>query len=51
MNALYSWERDFLEESHDAEAMEQSALKQEKNLCKGSGHANQRRESAHVNQK
>jgi len=43
MNALYSWEREFLEGPHDAEAMKWSALKQGKNLCGGIGHANQRR--------
>jgi len=32
MNALYSWERDSLEGPHDAEAMERSALKREKNF-------------------
>jgi len=33
MNALYSWERDSLERPHDADAMEQSALKRGKNYC------------------
>jgi len=33
MNALYSWERDSLEGSHDAEAMEWSALKRGKKIC------------------
>jgi len=32
MKALYSWERDSLEEPHDAEAMERSVLKQGKNF-------------------
>jgi len=43
MKALYNWERDSLEESHDAKDMDRSALKQGKTLCRGSGHANQRR--------
>jgi len=34
MNALYSWERDSLEGPHDAEAMEQSALKWGKNFVR-----------------
>jgi len=34
MNALYSWERDSLEGLHDAEAMERSALKREKNFVR-----------------
>jgi len=35
MKALYSWERDSLEGPYDAEAMEQSALKRGKTLCRG----------------
>jgi len=31
MNVLYSWERDSLEGTHDAEAMERSTLKRKKN--------------------
>jgi len=42
MNDLYSWERDSLERLYDTEAMEQSALKRGKNLCRRIGHANQR---------
>jgi len=34
INALYSWERDFLEGPHDAEAMERSALKRGKNFVR-----------------
>jgi len=34
MNALYSLKRDFLEGPHDAEAMEQRALKQGKNFVR-----------------
>jgi len=34
MNALYSWERDFLERPNDAESMERNALKRGKNFVR-----------------
>jgi len=34
MKALYSWERNSLKRPHDAEAMERSALKREKNFVR-----------------